>query len=309
MTSPPCSEHPQQACPGNPATVKHILFLCVSNSARSQMAEGLARRILGPGIEVLSAGSEPSRVNPHAIEAMAEIGIDISGHRSKSIDEIDVGRVDLVVTLCAEEVCLVFPGRARQLYWPIADPVSKDSSLPAEETRQRFRTARDQIKRRLEVLKELTDLPEGPPSGEFHASLRVRRLAISTRFYAWLFQTWPKEWTQRYATFIRPDLHLNFVVMVSDGIELHHDTLYHLGIGMADRDAVVDAYRRAIAFGAHIEKPPRTTWKGTPLHELWLKDPDGNLIEIYARLTDDELALKPADEAPIFLVPGTAPAS
>ena len=65
---------------------------------------------------------------------------------------------------------------------------------------------------------------------------------------------------------------------------------------------MIDAYRRAGAFGAAVEKPPRTTWKGTPLHELWLKDPDGNLIEIYARLTDAELAAKPEDENPVFLV-------
>jgi thioredoxin type arsenate reductase len=289
--------------------VKRILFLCVANSARSQMAEGLARQILGPEIDVVSAGSAPSHVNPYAIEAMGEIGIDITGHRSKSVDEINVDAVDLVVTLCAEEVCPVLPGRAQRLHWPIADPASKDSTIPAEEMRQRFRAARDQIQARLEVLKALTDLPEGPPSDEFHASLRVRDLAKSTRFYAWLLQTWPKEWTHRYATFIRRDLNLNFVLIVSDNVELHHDTLYHLGIGVADRDAVVDAYTRASAFGAHVEKPPRMTWKGTPLHELWLKDPDGNLIEIYARLTDEELARKPADEAPVFLVPGTAPAS
>ena len=71
------------------------------------------------------------------------------------------------------------------------------------------------------------------------------------------------------------------------------------------RAAVIDAYHRATRFGASVEKPPRTTWKGTPLHELWLTDPDGNLIEIYARLTDAELARKPADEAPVFLVAAT----
>jgi hypothetical protein len=97
------------------------------------------------------------------------------------------------------------------------------------------------------------------------------------------------------------------VLLVSDGKELHHDTLYHLGIGVADKAAIIDAYDCAVAFGAHVEKPPRTTWKGTPLHELWLKDPDGTLIEVYARLTDDDLAAKPADEMPMFLVPGTEP--
>ena len=89
---------------------RQILFLCVANSARSQMAEGLARAILGEHVEVLSAGSQPTKVNPYAIEAMRDLGIDISGHRSKSVDEIDTAQLDLVVTLCADEVCPVLPG-------------------------------------------------------------------------------------------------------------------------------------------------------------------------------------------------------
>ena len=68
------------------------------------------------------------------------------------------------------------------------------------------------------------------------------------------------------------------MLLVSDGKELHHDTLYHFGIELANKSAVVDAYHRAGRAGWHIEKPPRTTWLATPLHELWLKDPDGNLI-------------------------------
>jgi len=88
-----------------------ILFLCVANSARSQVAEGLARQILGPDCAVLSAGSAPSTVNPYAVEAMAEIGIDISGRHSKAVDGIDPQSADLVVTLCAEEVCPVLPGQ------------------------------------------------------------------------------------------------------------------------------------------------------------------------------------------------------
>jgi catechol 2,3-dioxygenase-like lactoylglutathione lyase family enzyme len=159
------------------------------------------------------------------------------------------------------------------------------------------------------ALAALLDLPEGPASQEFHASVRVNDLARSVRFYAWLLGAWPKEWTHRYATFIRPDLGLNFVVVVADGKQLHHDTLYHLGIEVANRDAVIDAFHRARAFGAHVEKPPRTTWKGTPLHELWLTDPDGTLIEIYARLRGEELAGKSADEAPRYLVAGTEPRS
>ena len=284
-----------------------ILFLCVANSARSQMAEGLARQLLGARAEVFSAGSQPSRVNPHAITAMAEIGIDISQQQSKSVDSIDPATIDRVVTLCAEEVCPILPGKVQRLHWPISDPARGANTLSSEESLAQFRTARDQIKARIAVLAGLLHMPPSPQAEEFHGSIRVNSLPDSVRFYAWLLNTWPQEWTHRYATFIRSDLNLNFVLLVSDGKELHHDTLYHLGIGVADRDAVIASYHQAVVFGAHIEKPPRTTWKGTPLHELWLTDPDGTLIEIYARLTDDELALKPADELPEFLVPGTAP--
>jgi thioredoxin type arsenate reductase len=281
--------------------MKRVLFLCVANSARSQMAEGLARKILGADVAVMSAGSQPSTVNPYAIAAMAEVGVDISGHRSKSVDEIDPASIDLVVTLCAEQVCPVLPERVRRLHWPIADPASKDPALTPEDFRVRFSTAREQIAARLQVLKGLLDVPSGPAAQEFHSSIRVNDLARSVRFYAWLLGTWPKDWTHRYATFIRTDLKLNFVLLVSDGKELHHDTLYHLGVEVADRAAVIDALHRARELGAHVEKPARTTWKGTPLHELWLKDPDGNLIEIYARLTDAELAKKPTDEQPEVL--------
>ncbi|WP_437639358.1 VOC family protein [Sorangium sp. So ce854] len=282
-------------------TGKTILFLCVANSARSQMAEGLARKIFGARVAVQSAGSEPSKVNPYAIEVMREVGVDLTTHRSKSVQTIDAATVGTVVTLCAEEVCPVFLGGARRLHWPIQDPASKDPSIPREEMLARFRTARDQILARLEVLDALLDLPEGPRAQEFHASVRVKDLAKSTRFYAWLLGAEPKEWTHRYATFVRPELHTNFVLVVSDGKELHRDTLYHLGIAVADRAAVVRSHELATAAGLTVRKPPRTTWRGTPLHELWLEDPDGNLVEIYARLTPGELAEKPEDLEPTVL--------
>lgn len=115
------------------------------------MAEGLARALL-PDVEALSAGSRPSKVNPYAIEALAELGIDISGHRSKSVDEIAPANLDLVITLCAEEVCPVLPGRVRRLHWPIRDPASTDPSLTPEDMRRRFREARDEIKAKIQDL-------------------------------------------------------------------------------------------------------------------------------------------------------------
>jgi len=276
-------------------TGESLLFLCVENSARSQMAEGLARNLFGDRVAVQSAGSKPSRVNPYAIDVMREVDVDLTSHRSKSVETIDPTTVGTVITLCAEEVCPVFLGSAPRLHWPIADPASKDRPLPHEELLTRFRAARDQIQARREVLHALRDLSEGLQPHEFHASVRVSDPARSTRFYAWLLGAPPKEWTHRYATFVRPDLHTNFVVVVSDGKELHHDTLYHLGIAVADKAALVRAYALAKTAGVTVHKPPRTTWRGTPLHELWLEDPDGNLVEVYARLTPDELAERPAD--------------
>lgn len=130
---------------------KSVLFLCVANSARSQMAEGLARSIFGDRIPVQSAGSEPSTVNPYAIEVMRELGLDLGTHRSKSVETIDAATIGTVITLCAEEVCPAFLGKARRLHWPIPDPASKDPSIPREEMLRRFRTARDTIREKLEA--------------------------------------------------------------------------------------------------------------------------------------------------------------
>ena len=125
------------------------LFLCVANSARSQMAEGLARTLFGNFVRVRSAGSQPSRVNPNAIAVMNEIGIDISGQRSKSVDEIDPASVEVVVTLCAEEVCPLWPGKVTRLHWPIPDPATTDPNVSPDAMLVRFRRARDEIRVRL----------------------------------------------------------------------------------------------------------------------------------------------------------------
>ena len=137
--------------------LRKVLFLCVANSARSQMAEGLGRMLLGERVLVQSAGTQPSRVNPYAIEVMKELGVDLAAHHSKSVDSIDPATVDTVITLCAEEVCPVFLGKATRLHWPIADPASSDPTLSRDQMLKRFRTARDAIRRMLEGL-DLEDL-------------------------------------------------------------------------------------------------------------------------------------------------------
>lgn len=137
------------------ARVPGVLFLCVANSARSQMAEGLARRRFGDRARVQSAGSRPTRVNPHAIAAMREVGVDLAAHHSKLVDAIDPATVDVVVTLCEEEVCPAFLGRVRRLHWPTPDPASDDPALPPEALLARFRAARDAIAARLPELDAL----------------------------------------------------------------------------------------------------------------------------------------------------------
>ncbi len=129
--------------------VKGVLFLCVANSARSQMAEGIARSILPSAVVVRSAGSNPTSVRPEAVAVLREIGIDISSQRSKSVAEIDAGDIDTVVTLCAEEVCPVFFGNVERIHWPLPDPATAGGT--EEERLAAFRGTRDELRRRIEA--------------------------------------------------------------------------------------------------------------------------------------------------------------
>ncbi len=127
-----------------------LLFLCVANSARSQMAEGLARTLAAPDVPVYSAGSQPGVLNPFAVRVMQELGIDISSQISKSIDAVPTEEIATVVTLCAEEVCPAFPHEVCRLHWPFQDPAAVGGS---EEARLRsFRRVRDQIQAKLAEL-------------------------------------------------------------------------------------------------------------------------------------------------------------
>lgn len=136
----------------------HILFLCVANSARSQLAEGLAKSIFGNDAVVESAGSEPSgKVQPWAVEILKEDNIDISKNWSKSTDQLSpqfLANLSYVITLCAEEVCPTLPSRAKRLHWPIQDP----ANVPEEKKAEAFRTARDEIKEKLIEFKLGIDL-------------------------------------------------------------------------------------------------------------------------------------------------------
>lgn len=131
---------------------KSLLFLCVANSARSQMAEGLARAMFGGLVRVQSAGSQPTGVRAEAIAVMRELGIEVGAQRSKAVTEIDPASVDAVITLCAEEVCPVWPGAIERVHWPLPDPAPTEPGASPDAVRARFRAVRDALRFRLWAL-------------------------------------------------------------------------------------------------------------------------------------------------------------
>lgn len=127
-----------------------VLVLCTGNSARSQMGEGLLRAQGGGELEVLSAGTNPTRVRQEAIAVMRDIGIDISGHRSKSVDEFAGQPFDYVITVCdnARETCPIFPAATQRLHWSLEDPAAVEGS--EEERLAAFRRIRDELRNRIQ---------------------------------------------------------------------------------------------------------------------------------------------------------------
>ena len=130
---------------------KRVLVLCTGNSARSQMGEGLFRHEGRGAFEVSSAGTKPTHVRPEAIAVMKELGIDISGHRSKSVNEFDGQSFDYVVTVCdnARDSCPIFPGAVQRIHWSIEDPAAVQGS--ETERLAAFRRIRDQIHERVKA--------------------------------------------------------------------------------------------------------------------------------------------------------------
>ncbi len=133
---------------------KRVLILCTGNSARSQMAEGLLRDLSGGSIEVFSAGTKPSGLRPEAVAVMQESGIDISGARSKSVDEFAGQSFDYVITVCdsAAKDCPFFPGAKQRLHWPFEDPAAVQGTQ--EEREAAFRSVRDGLRAKLGSLVE-----------------------------------------------------------------------------------------------------------------------------------------------------------
>jgi len=130
--------------------LRHYLFLCVANSVRSQMAEGIARSLAPSHVQISSAGSAPSYVNPGVIGILNEIGIDISRQKSKSVDGFIASTVDAVVTLCAEEVCPAFLSKTLRVHWALPDPAFRPTERG--DRFEPFRSLRDELTLRLGLL-------------------------------------------------------------------------------------------------------------------------------------------------------------
>jgi arsenate reductase len=142
---------------------ERVLILCTGNSARSQMAEGLLRHEAGDRFEVFSAGTHPTIVRPEAVAVMNELGIDISHHWSKRVDEFAGEHFDYVITVCdaANEACPVFPGNTRRLHWSFADPAAVNGGY--EDRKAAFRRIRDEIHERIMVFLDGNEVSERPP--------------------------------------------------------------------------------------------------------------------------------------------------
>lgn len=152
-----------------------VLFLCTGNSCRSQMAEGWARRLWGDRLVARSAGLLAHGLNPHAVRVMAEAGVDISGHRSKTLAEVDVGALDVVVSVCghADETCPTLPGRVRRVHFGFDDPprLAAGEADP-ERALGHYRRVRDEVRDLVARLPEVTGLPLGPlPDGAARSPL------------------------------------------------------------------------------------------------------------------------------------------
>ncbi len=137
--------------------LQSYLFLCVANSARSQMAEGIARSFAPEGVTVASAGSEPSGLRSEAVDVLSEVGIDIYGQRSKPVSEVAPETVEVVVTLCAEEVCPVWLGAARRIHWGLPDPAAVGGAARLDA----FRSVQDELLHRLGLLFLPGKVPQG----------------------------------------------------------------------------------------------------------------------------------------------------
>ena len=131
-----------------------VLFVCTENACRSQMAEGLLRHEAGAAFEVFSAGTKPTQVRPEAVAVMREAGIDISGQRSKSVDEFEGQDFDFVITVCdnAKQSCPIYPAKTKRIHWSIEDPAAVQGS--EAERLAAFRRIRDELRLRLQRFAE-----------------------------------------------------------------------------------------------------------------------------------------------------------
>ena len=211
--------------------------------------------------------------------------------------------MDLLVTLCADEICPILPGRIRRVHRPVPDPASTDLMLSVQTQRSRFRCAREEIGVRITGLAEQLESAPGPVSQADHVRLKTADLARSAGFYAWQFGTWPCDWTGQSMIFRSEDFTLSLALCRAQPGAQRREACASFVLDVATREALIAAYDRARRFGAEVLKPPTAGWQGAGLHSLRLVAPEGNRIELCARPTPQDLMHRPEDRSRVLLVP------
>ncbi len=256
-------------------TKPSVLFVCVHNAGRSQMAAALLRSMAGDRIEVRSAGTEPAeRVNPVAVAAMAELGIDITTAIPEVLTGEEVRTSDVVITMGCGDACPHFPGVSYR-DWALPDPAGQPLST--------VRAIRDDIAERVAALiAELTN-EKGTTMSRMQLALNVDDLDAAIAFYSKLFRTEPAKVRPGYANFAVAEPPLKLVLLENPG---HGGTLNHLGVEVGSTGKVRDEIARLAGAGMVPEEEMGTTCCYAVQDKVWVTGPDGERWEVYTVLSD-----------------------
>ncbi|MCW2662594.1 MAG: cadI [Mycobacterium sp.] len=260
-----------------------VLFVCVHNAGRSQMAAALLSRMAGERIEVRSAGTEPAgEVNPVAVAAMAELGVDIAAATPTILTTDAVQISDVVITMGCGDTCPYFPGVSYR-DWQLPDPAGQPLAT--------VRAIRDDIADRVRAL--ITELvpttaphpEEGPTMSRVQLALNVDDLDEAIAFYSKLFNTEPAKVKPGYANFAVSEPPLKLVLLENPG---HGGTLNHLGVEVASSDTVHTEIARLTERGLVTEEEMNTTCCFATQDKVWVTGPGGERWEVYTVIVDSE---------------------
>jgi protein-tyrosine-phosphatase/predicted enzyme related to lactoylglutathione lyase len=271
-----------------------VLFVCVHNAGRSQMAAGLLTHLAGDRIEVRSAGTEPAdQINPVAVAAMAELGIDITAAAPKILSGDAVQSSNVVITMGCGDTCPYFPGVSYR-DWKLPDPAGQPLDT--------VRAIRDDIANRVQALiAELIPTTttkscvteKGITMSRVQLALNVNDLDEAITFYSTLFNTAPAKIKPGYANFAVIESPLKLVLLENPG---HGGTLNHLGVEVATSDTVRAEITRLTDAGLFADEETNTTCCFATQDKVWLTGPGGERWEVYTVLADSDTFAATTDQ-------------